>query len=123
MCPTLTVGSFLRRVRSTFLSIYSTTSTRTTDVHNILETPENVQNKNIDVPNLENRKHTKDPLFDVFFTPIFFSTMRLEIFWIAPKGLPFVCFDILQQKGCQKIPKGPPFTFFGTVTLLKNLNF
>ena len=45
----------------------------------------------------------------------------LEFFWIPPKGLPFVCFDILQHNGCQKIPKGPPFTFFGTVTLFKNL--
>ena len=43
--------------------------------------------------------------------------------WIAPKGLPFVCLDVLQHNGCQKIPKGPPFTFFGTVTLFKNLVF
>ena len=55
----------------------------------------------------------------VFFTPIFFGTMRL--FWIPPKALPFVCFDILQHNESQKIPKGPPFTFFGTVTLFKNL--
>ena len=49
--------------------------------------------------------------------------MRLffETFWIPPKCLPFVCFDILQHNGCQKIPKGPPFTFFGTVTMFKNL--
>ena len=48
--------------------------------------------------------------------------MRLsETFWIAPKGPPFICFDILQHNGCQKIAKGPPFTFFGTVTLFKNI--
>ena len=49
--------------------------------------------------------------------------MRLffEVFWIAPEGPPFICFDILQHNGCQKIAKGPPFTFFGTVTLFKNL--
>ena len=47
--------------------------------------------------------------------------MRLfETFWIAPKGPSFICFDILQHNGCQKIAKGPPFTFFGTVTLFKN---
>ena len=40
-----------------------------------------------------------------------------ELFWIPPEGLPFVCFDNLQRNGCQKIPKLPPFTFFGTVTL------
>ena len=36
---------------------------------------------------------------------------------------PFICFDILQQNGCQKIANGPPFTFFGTVKLFKNLHF
>ena len=48
--------------------------------------------------------------------------MRLsETFWIAPKGHPFICFDNLQHNGCRKIAKGPPFTFFGFVTLFKNL--
>ena len=48
--------------------------------------------------------------------------MRLfETFWIAPKGPPFICFDILQHNGCQKIAKGPPFYIFGTATLFKNL--
>ena len=35
-----------------------------------------------------------------------------ETFWIAPKGPPFICFDILKHNGCQKIPKGPPFYIF-----------
>ena len=40
--------------------------------------------------------------------------MRLffETFWIAPKGPPFICFDILKHNGCQKIPKGPSFYIF-----------
>ena len=39
--------------------------------------------------------------------------MRLfETFWIAPKGPHFICFDILQHNGCQKIPNGPPFHIF-----------
>ena len=39
--------------------------------------------------------------------------MRLfETFWIAPKGHPFICFDILQHIGCRKIAKGPPFYIF-----------
>ena len=56
----------------------------------------------------EPRKHRIHSL--VFFTRYFFGTMRLffEIFWIPPKGLPFVCFDIFQHNGCQKIPKPPP---------------
>ena len=42
----------------------------------------------------------------------------LKFFWIPPKGLPFVCFDILQHNGYKKIRKGPPFYVFGTVTLV-----
>ena len=39
--------------------------------------------------------------------------MRLfETFWIAPKGHPFVCIDILQHNGCRKIAEGPPFYIF-----------
>ena len=58
----------------------------------------------------------------MFFTRIVFGIMRLFwFFWIAPKDLPFVCFNILQHNGCQKIPEGPPSTFFGTMALFKNL--
>ena len=69
----------------------------------------------------EPRKHRVPPL--VFFILIFFGTMRLffQVLLIPPKGLSFVRFDILQHNGCQKIPKGPPFTVFGTVTHFKNL--
>ena len=57
----------------------------------------------------EPRKHTKNP----HIAPLFFGIMRLsETFWIAPKGPPFICFDILQHNGCQKIAKGPPFYIF-----------
>ena len=41
-----------------------------------------------------------------------FSCCFCETFWIAPKGPPFICFDILKHNGCQKIPKGPPFYIF-----------
>ena len=56
------------------------------------------------------RKQTKDPTL----APLFFGTMRLffEVFWIAPEAPPFICFDILQHNGCQKIAKGPPFYIF-----------
>ena len=64
----------------------------------------------------EPRKHTKDPTL----APLFFGTMRLflKFFGLHQRVPP--SFDILQHNGCQKIPKGPPFTFFGTVTLFKN---
>ena len=57
----------------------------------------------------EPRNHTEHPPI----APLFFGTMRL--FWNfldCTKGSPFICFDILQHNGCQKIPKGPPFYIF-----------
>ena len=119
MCPTLTVGSFFGRVRSTFLFICSTTSNLNNFEPQQVEPEKRVQNeKKKQNRRPEPRKHTKDhPQI-----PTFFGTMRLfETFWIAPKGPPFICFDILQHNGCQKIAKGSPFTLFGTVTLFKNL--
>ena len=56
------------------------------------------------------------PPFGVFHSDLFRHYATFLNFF-----LPFVCFDILQHNGCQKIPKGPPFTFFGTVTLFKKL--
>ena len=35
------------------------------------------------------------------------------------KGPPFI-FPILQKNGCSKTPKGPPFTFFGTMRLTED---
>ena len=37
-----------------------------------------------------------------------------------PKGSPF---NVLQQNGCWKIPKGPPFNFFGIVRFFSEKNF
>ena len=109
MSPTFTVGSFFRRVRSTFLFICSTTSTRTTDVHNILVTPENARNKNID-------DCTKGFPFRLFRH---FATQ-----WMSknPKGSPFYMFwqrDTVQKSQFQiffgiffKSPEDPYFNFF-----------
>ena len=38
------------------------------------------------------------------------------------KGSPFVCFDILQHNGCQKIPKGPPFYIFWHCDTVKKIS-
>ena len=117
MCPTLTVGSFFRHERSTFLFICSTTS----NFNNFKPQQLQPQKRVLNEKKKQNRrpgprKHTKDPLI----APLFFGTMRLcETFWIALKGPLFICFDILQHNGCQEIAN--PFTFFGTVTLFKNL--
>ena len=62
-------------------------------------------------PRTEPRKHRMPPL--VFFTRFFRQNATLfEVFWIPPNGLAFVCFDILQYNGCQKIPKSSPFYIF-----------
>ena len=110
-CTTLTVArsfSSVQRDRSTFLFICSTSSTWTTDVQNILETPEPRPKQKHRRP--EPRKHRIPPL--VCFTRIFSSLCYFfEVFWIPPKGLPFVCFDILQHNGCQKNPKCPLLHF------------
>ena len=114
MFPTITVGSFFfKHERSTFLFICSTTSNFNNFKPQQLQPQKRVQNeKKKQNRRPQPRKHT--------LAPLFFSTF-FEVFWIAPEGPPFICFDILQHNGCQKIAKGPPFTFFGTVTLFKNL--
>ena len=120
MWPTLTVGSFFRRVRSTFFFICSTKSNLNNFEPQQLEPQKRVQNeKKKQNRRPEPRNHTKDP----HIAPLFFSTMRLflKLFWTAPKGPHFICFNILQHNGCQKSQRVPPFTFFGTVTLFKNL--
>ena len=115
-CTTLTVASFFRQFNA-IGPLFPTSSTWTTDDQNILETPEPRPKQNN--RRAEPRKHRIPP--SAFFTRIFFrhyATFYLLFwffFWIPPKSLPFVCFDIFQHNG------GPPFTFFGTVTLFKNL--
>ena len=106
MCPTITVGSFFRHERSTFLFICSTTSNLNNFKPQQLQPQKRVQNeKKKQNRRPQPRKHTKDPIL----APLFFGTMRL---WIAPEGPPFICFDILQHNGCQKIAKSPPFYIF-----------
>ena len=121
MCPTLTVGSFFRLLRFTFLVTCLTTSNLNNFEPQQLEPQKRVQNeKKKQNRRPEPRYHTKDPPIAPLFSALcdFFET-----FWIAPKGPPFNFFDILQHNGCQKTPNGPPFYIFGTVTLFKNLIF
>ena len=110
---------FLRHERSTFLFICSTTSNLNNFKPQQLQPQKRVQNEKKQNRRPQPRKYTKDPTL----APLFFRHYAtfFEVFWIAPEGPPFICFDILQHNGCQKIAKGPPFTFFGTVTLFKNL--
>ena len=106
MCPTLTVGSFLDTKGPLFCSFVQQRQTSTTS---------NLNNSNLRSASKTKRKNKTDVqnLKNPHIAPLFFGTMRLfETFWIAPKGPPFIFFDILQHNGCQKIAKGPPFYIF-----------
>ena len=89
-------------------------------MQNLLETPEPRPKQKHRRP--EPRKHTKDPPL-VFFTRIFFGTMRLffKLFGLHNRVSP--SFDSIFCNTMSKNPKGSPFTFFGTVTMFKNLIF
>ena len=66
----------------------------------------------------QSRKVPLSTFFDTMRFSPFFGTVRLfkllifpRIFFIAPK-VPHEFFDILQQNGCSKNPKGSPFCIF-----------
>ena len=110
MCPTLTVGSFFRHERSTFLFICSTTSNRNNFEPQQLEPQKRVQNKKKKQNRRpEPRNHTKDPLI----APLFFGTMRL---FLKPFGLhqrvPPSFFRHFATQWMSKNPKGSPFYIF-----------
>ena len=113
MCPTLTVGSFFRHERSTFLFICSTTSNLINLKPQQLQPQKRVQNeKKKQNRRPEPRKHTKNP----HIAPLFFGTMRLfETFWIAPKGPPSIVSIFCNTIDVKKSQRVPPFTFFITV--------
>ena len=55
---------------------------------------------------------TKNFLCRFFGLRLFFAN-----FLNVSKGSLFHFFPILQNNGCSKTPKGPPFTFFGTMRI------
>ena len=115
MCPTITVGSFFFRHErsSTFLFICSTTSNFNNFKPQQLQPQKRVQNeKKKQNRRPQPRKHT--------LAPLFFSTF-FEVFWIAPEGPPSFVSIFCNTMDVKKSQRVPPFTFFGTVTLFKNL--
>ena len=117
MCQTITVGSFFFETRKVhFLFICSTTSTTSNLNNSNLRSVQNEKKKQNRRP--QPRNHTKNPHF---FSELcdFLKLFGLKFF--PQRVPPSIFFDALQHNGCQKIAKGPPFTFFGTVTLFKNL--
>ena len=118
MCPTLTVGNFFRRVRSTFLFICSTTSNLNNS--NLKSASKTKRRNKTDVRNLE-------ITLRILHSPTFFRHYAtFSKLFDCTKGPPFIFFDILQHNGRQDVKKSQrasPFTFFGTVTVFKNLIF
>ena len=114
MCPTITVGSFfLRHERSTFCSFVQQPPQLQTSTTPTSEASKTKRKNKTDVQNLENT--LKIP---TFFRN--YATFWIEIF--SPKGPPFNFFLMFcNTMDVKKLQRVPPFTFFGTVTLFKNL--
>ena len=109
MCPTITVGSFFRHERSTFLFICSTTSNFNNFKPQQLQPQKRVQNeKKKQNRRPQPRKHTLAPLFLKFF----------GLHQRVPPSFVSIFCNTMDVKKSQRVP---PFTFFGTVTLFKNL--
>ena len=113
--PTLTVTSFfssVQRDRSTFCALCT--------LPYVLSTSFSTHPKP-----LKAIPKQKDPPFHFFDTKRlspFFGTMRLfkflifsRIFFIAPKVPPVNFLIFCNRMDVQNIPKGPPFTFFGSM--------
>ena len=103
MCPTLTMGSFFRRVRSTFLFICSTTSNLNNS--NLKSASKTKRRNKTDVRNLEiTLRIPHSTLFSALCD--FFET-----FWIA-QTVPPSFFRHFATQWKSKNPKGPPFYIF-----------
>ena len=119
MCPTLTVGNFFRRVRSTFLFICSTTSNLNNFKPQQLQPQKRVQNeKKKQNRRPEPRKHTKNPHIAPLFSALWDF---LKLFGLHQRVTPSFVSIFCNTMDVEKSQKVPPFTFFGTVTLFKNL--
>ena len=114
MCPTITVGSFFfRHERSTFLFICSATSNFNNFKPQQLQPQKRVQNeKKKQNRRPQPRKHTLASLFISTFFEVFGLHQR-----VPPSFVSIFC-NTMDVKKLQRVP---PFTFFGTVTLFKNL--
>ena len=64
----------------------------------------------------EPRKHTKGPTL----APLFSALCDFLKFFGLHQRVPLHFFRYFATQWMSKNPKGPPFTFFGTVTLFKN---
>ena len=100
---------FFSRVRSTFCLFVQQLELRK---FKTLETSDPGQHQKKQHRRPETRKHTKDP--PVGFLGVFSlrSFSALCDFFGLHQRVPFICFDLLQQNGCQKVPNGHFFYIF-----------
>ena len=120
MCPTITVTVTItgRHERSTFCSFVQQPQTSTTSNLNNsnLRSVQNEKKKQNRRP--QPRNHTKNPHF---FSELcdFLKLFGLKFF---PQRVPLQFFSMFcNTMDVKKSQRVPPFTFFGTVTLFKNL--
>ena len=107
------MGSFFRHERSTFLFICSTTSNFNNfkpQQHQPQKRVQNEKRKRNRRP--QPRKHT--------LAPLFFSTF-LKFFGLHQRVPPLFVLLFCNTMDVKESQRVPPFTFFGTVTLFKNL--
>ena len=96
--------------RSTFLFICSTSSTLTTDLQKYSNRQNLVQNKNIDVQNLDNRGSFPFATQWRFLNGITVPKNDFSIFLMFPKGPPSFFLKFCNQLAFHKTQRVPPFT-------------
>ena len=121
MCPTIIVGSFFLDTKGplfcSFVQHPQTSTTSNLNNSNLRSASKTKRKKQNRRP--QPQKHTKDPTL----APLFFGTMRLflKFFGLHQRVPPSFASIFCNTMDVKKSQRVPPFTFFGTVTLFKNL--
>ena len=120
MCPTITVGSFFLDTKGplfcSFVQQPQTSTTSNLNNSNLRSASKTKRKNQTDVHNLEITPRIP-PLFSELCD--FLKLFGLNIF---PQRVPPSIFLMFcNTMDVKKLQRVPPFTFFGTVTLFKNL--
>ena len=111
MCPTITVGSFFLDTKGplfcSFVQQPQTSTTSNLNNSNLRSASKTKRKNKTDVHNLQNTPW-----------PHFFSALFLKFFGLHHPSFVSIFCNTMDVKKSQRVP---PFTFFGTVTLFKNL--
>ena len=114
MCPAITVGSFFLDTKCplfcSFVQQPQTSTTSNLNNSNLRSASKTKRKNKTDVHNLENTPW-----------PHFFSALFLKFFGLHQRVPPSFVSIFCNTMDVKKLQRVPPFTFFGTVTLFKNL--